>query len=690
MPFRSAAVASPVRQGMPEPRAKRAKREEAAAERVAILDAGAQYGKVIDRRVREMKVCSEIVPLDIPVAQLKQEGYSAVIISGGPGSASAANAPAYDPELFSCGLPVFGICYGMQMLNHHFGGTVEKKDQREDGQEEIQVEVDCPIFAGMDTRQRVLLTHGDSVDRVAPGFRVVARSGVLCAGIGCEDKKLFGVQFHPEVDLSDNGMQMMRNFLFGVCGLRGDFTPESREDQCIKLIREKVGESRVLCLVSGGVDSTVCCALLARALGPERVVAAHIDNGFMRLRESELVGESLKTLGVQLKVYNCETDFLGGTTEITDRKTQQRYRTRPLSETSAPEDKRRIIGDTFMHVSERIQRELGLDPDNTFLAQGTLRPDLIESASSMASGNADAIKTHHNDTELVRALREKGRVIEPLMDYHKDEVRELGMSLGLPRELVMRQPFPGPGLGVRLICATEPFVGDDFAQTSAMVQDIVSLERVPPERAEFRARVERAYGGDAARLHRSGLVAALLPFKTVGVQGDGRTYSYPCVLSGPAEPDWALLLEFARLIPKVCHCVNRVCFAFGGPAPGPYKSITPTLPCRAALDQLRAADDVVNRALIRADLTTKLSQVPVVSFPVDFSPTNGSATSKRSIAIRTFITNDFMTGVPAQPGTDYMPKQVLKDMVEAILKVEGISRVVYDLTSKPPGTTEWE
>jgi GMP synthase (glutamine-hydrolysing) len=674
---------------MSEPPAKRAKAE-ASVERVAILDAGAQYGKVIDRRVREMKVCSEIVPLEISVAQLKSDGYSAVIISGGPGSANAADAPAYDPELFSCGLPVFGICYGMQMINHHFKGTVETKDQREDGQEEIEVETDCPIFAGLSAKQRVLLTHGDSVDKVAPGFRTIARSGALCAGIGCDEKKLFGVQFHPEVDLSDNGMQMMRNFLFRVCGLRGDFTPASREEQCIKVIREKVGKSMVLCLVSGGVDSTVCCALLARALGPEKVVAAHIDNGFMRLKESELVGESLKTLGVQLKVYDCEEDFLSGTTEITDRKTQQRYRTKPLRETSAPEDKRRIIGDTFMHVSERIQKELGLDPNNTFLAQGTLRPDLIESASSMASGQADAIKTHHNDTELVRALREKGRVIEPLMDYHKDEVRELGMSLGLPRDLVMRQPFPGPGLGVRLICATEPFVGDDFQQTNTMVQDIVSLERVPEERADFKARVERAYGGDVSRLRGSGLTATLLPFKTVGVQGDGRTYSYPCVLSGPAEPDWAQLFEIARLIPKVCHNVNRVCFAFGGPAPGPYTTITPTLPCRATLDQLRAADDVVNRGLIRADLTTKLSQVPVVSFPVDFSPANGSATSKRSIAIRTFITNDFMTGVPAQPGTDFMPTQVLSEMVEAILKVEGISRVVYDLTSKPPGTTEWE
>merc|ERR1712048_192305 len=473
-------------------------------------------------------------------------------------------------------------------------------------------------------------------------------------------------------------------------GLQGKFTPASREEQCVQHIREKIGKAMVLCLVSGGVDSTVCCALLAKALGPEKVVAAHIDNGFMRMKESFLVGESLQTLGVKLKVYDCEEDFLSGVTDIKDAKTGTTYVTKPLRETTAPEEKRRIIGDTFMRVSERITKELGLNPDETFLAQGTLRPDLIESASSLVSSKADAIKTHHNDTELVRQLREKGRVIEPLMDYHKDEVRELGMSLGLPRDLVMRQPFPGPGLGVRLICASTPYVGDDFEQTLLAVQDIVSLEKVPAERTAFKEKVKRAYGGDVSQLYNSGLTATILPFKTVGVQGDGRTYSYPCVLSGPSTPDWPLLLEFARLIPKVCHKVNRVCYAFGGPAHGPYTSITPTFPGHEALDQLREADAVVNQALIKHDLTTKLSQVPVVSFPVDFSSNSASSSSKRSIAIRTFITNDFMTGVPAEPGTEYMPLAVLAEMVEGIEKVEGVSRVVYDLTSKPPGTTEWE
>eukprot|EP01063_Lacrimia_lanifica_P024232 TRINITY_DN32182_c0_g1_i1.p1 TRINITY_DN32182_c0_g1~~TRINITY_DN32182_c0_g1_i1.p1 ORF type:complete len:667 (+),score=341.87 TRINITY_DN32182_c0_g1_i1:72-2072(+) len=665
-------------------------------DKVAILDAGAQYGKVIDRRVREMKVFSEIVPLSTPVEKLKADGYTGVIISGGPGSVTAADAPAYDKTLFDSGLPVLGICYGMQMLNYHFGGTIEAKGGREDGQEAIDIKTDSLLFDGLAASEKVLLTHGDSVGKLAPKFRAIGMSpgGEIVAAIEKADQRLYGVQFHPEVDLSVNGKKMLENFLFKVCKFKGDFTPKSREESCIEEIRKFVGDGKVLSYVSGGVDSSVCTALLAKALGPEKVVAAHIDNGFMRKNESKVVEESLGVLGVKLHVFDCTDDFLDGTTECTDKKTKKRYTTDLLRNTTAPEEKRRIIGDTFMKVREKITNSLGLCPDKTFLAQGTLRPDLIESASSMASSKADAIKTHHNDTELVREMRAAGRVIEPLKDYHKDEVRELGMALGLPKELVMRQPFPGPGLGVRLICTDTPFVCDNFDNVNALVKEVVSIETASDATV---AKVKACFGNDITPLKNSGLAATILPFKTVGVQGDGRTYSYLCALSSleGQTPNWEVLMTFARVIPKVCHAVNRLCYVFGAPVEGPIKTITPTFPRKAELDQLREADDAVNKLLIKHDLTTILSQVPVVSFPIDFDAVSGAAKKAkkenvRSIAIRTFITNDFMTGVPAVPGNREMPVAVLQEIVEAVQKVPGISRVVYDLTSKPPGTTEWE
>ena len=637
------------------------------AEKVAILDAGAQYGKVIDRRVRELAVRSEIIPLSTPVAEIEAQGFNAIIISGGPGSVSASDAPEYDQKLFDTKLPILGICYGMQMLNHHYGGTVVAKAQREDGQEKISVETSCPLFAKLDATQEVLLTHGDSVEKVPSALKTVATSGHIVAALAHTSKQQFGLQFHPEVDLSVNGAAMLSNFLFGVSKLKGDFKPESREAACIAHIRSIVGPNqKVLSYVSGGVDSTVCTALLSKALGADRVVAAHIDNGFMRHEESSKVGEALQSLGVRLKVFDCTQDFLDGTTDIT-RKDKTRYTTGKLRNTTAPEEKRKIIGDTFMKVMHKITADLDLDPENTFLAQGTLRPDLIESASSMASSKADAIKTHHNDTELVRKMRSEGRVIEPLADYHKDEVRELGTMLGLPKDLVMRQPFPGPGLGVRLICTDTPFVCDNFDPVNELVRHIACLEEAPESVIQ---KVKASFGNDITPLLGAKLGAMILPFKTVGVQGDGRTYSYLCALSSDADPNWATLMLFAKLIPKVCHAINRVCFVFGKKVTGAIKVVTPTFPRPESLAQLREADAKCNKILIDNNLTRVLSQVPIVSFPIDFDAVGEvENTTKRSIAIRTFITNDFMTGVPAVPGNAEMPNSVLLDMVKEVSKV---------------------
>ncbi len=619
-------------------------------QRVAILDAGAQYGGLIDRTIRELGLRTVLLPIDTPAKQL--ETFAAIVISGGPKSVAEADAYHCDPDILNIGKPILGICYGLQLIAQMHGGSVDAAGIREDGPQDIEILQKSALFKGLAKKQRVLMTHGITVLKEPAGFQITARSGSLIAAIENEELRQYGVQFHPEVYQTECGKTIFKNFLLNIAELVPDYTPADQEHEAIAAIKSTVGDHDVVVFVSGGVDSTVVAALIGEAIPKSQIHAFHTDTGFMRLNESKKVVESLENAGIKVTLLDM-ADMFANATAVIDGKV-----TKPLKEVIDPQIKRQIIGDTFIKVREKILRDYNLT-DDSVLAQGSLRPDLIESGSELASTKAETIKTHHNDTEEVRKLRRSNRVIEPLQQLYKDQVRELGTRLGLPADIVDRHPFPGPGLAIRVICSEQPYRLMNHDAIQQQLDDFVT-----------------AKGFGDFQVH-------LLPVQTVGVQGDGRSYKYLAGITGPA--DWEKLSHLAALIPNYNQEINRLVYIFGGPVERDNLGITPTHLTKDVLDGLRLADDIVTATLRDQNLMSHISQLPVILFPVDFGKIG-----QRSIALRPFITPDFMTGLAALPNKD-IPEAVIMNLVAKLTsQVPGISRIVYDLSSKPPGTTEWE
>ena len=616
-------------------------------EKLAILDCGGQYTKVIDRRVRELGVKSDIFPINVKSEDLKD--YKSVILSGGPNNIGEAQRLNFDDKIFELGIPVLGICYGMQLMSDHFGGVVASDVKKEYGQCEVTIDLAAPIFDGLSEKEQVLMSHGDTVKVKPEGFEVIAKSGDAIAAIGDVQRKMYGFQFHPEVDLTENGMKMLENFIRKVAEYKEVYALEDRIQTSIKMIQEKVGDKKIICLVSGGVDSAVTAALLVKALPAENIYAIHIDSGFMRKNESDIVCENLKELGMKNLIRENAKDYFMNTIVETEEGPIG-----PLVDTVDPEKKRRIIGEIFIQIANQVIERLGLDKENTFIAQGTLRPYLIESGNPDISGFAHKIKTHHNDVEIVRQARKKGLIVETNADWHKDEVRRVARKLGLDEAIASRQPFPGPGLAIRLICHDK---NEEVEVTNEEVAKLNEILGQTPEKG------------------------FILPIKSVGVQGDARSYRNLCLMAGrKTDFDWKEVTTNAKEITDRINSINRVGYILN------KSEINDEIKCfnmrieDENVELLRELDYIVTTTLENA----KVNQTFAVLIPIGI-------TKKYSVAIRTFVTNDFMTGRPGEIGKEVEKADIEKIVNEIDSKFgDKIEFVIYDVTSKPPATTEWQ
>ena len=602
--------------------------------KIAVVDFGGQYAHLIATKVRRLGVLAEIRQPEDPPAAFA--GYRGLILSGSPSLSSHGEDSDYTREIYDLDVPILGFCFGHQEIAKQYGGEVVHGG-REWGRAELEIARPHPLFAGLGAVEPVWMSHFDSVTGVGPGFEELGHTRLTAnqpehryAAIGSDALRRYGFQFHPEVDDTPRGGEMIANFVLGICGCTPSWNMERYVEDEVARLRAEVGGRSVFLLASGGVDSTVAAKLLALALGPERLRLLHIDNGLMRKDESREVLALLDALGLGARVefVDASAEFLAALAGVVE-----------------PERKRRAIGDTFVALFEREARRLGIEEH--LLAQGTIYPDTIETGGTVRS---DTIKTHHNRVPVIAEMIAAGRVVEPLAELYKVEVRELGERLGLPRELVWRHPFPGPGLGVRLLCSTGA-----------------------EERSHF-AELEPALAALAAR---RGLAARALPIRSVGVKADLRSYEHPVMLFG--EAPWEALLTAAGAIYKEVPHVNRCLAWLGEGRPERFAPLAATV-TRERLELLREADARVMEGLRRHGLYDAIWQCPTVAVPLAVD-----GRGRELVIVRPVRSERAMTATPGE-----LPAALVAELREAILALPGVSGLALDLTTKPPGTIEWE
>jgi GMP synthase (glutamine-hydrolysing) len=510
-----------------------------ATQTIVILDFGSQYTQLIARRIRELNVFSVVLPCTAPLSKIQALQPLGVILSGGPSSVYDADAPAADPKLLELGVPILGICYGLHFIVHHLGGKVLSADGREYGHAEVTIEDSAsPLFAGLPKTIAVWMSHGDEVAELPAGFRRIAVSANALAGIANDERRIWAVQFHPEVHHTPLGPQLIKNFVFNLCGAAGDWTPARFIESTVASIREQVGKGQVICGLSGGVDSSVAAVLVHRAIGSQ-LTCIFVNNGVLRKNEFASVQKNLRDkLGLKIVAVDASERFLTKLAGVTE-----------------PEKKRKIIGGEFIAVFDDEAKRIAAESGGVdWLVQGTLYPDVIESSS--VKGPSQTIKSHHNVGGLPAHMKLK--LIEPLRDLFKDEVRRIGRDLGIQEEVLGRQPFPGPGLAVRI------------------------LGEVTPERVELLQNADEIVIDEikSAGLYNSiwQSFAVLLPVMSVGVMGDQRTYAYTCAVRAVHSEDgmtadwvelpYEVLKRISVRIVNEVRGINRVVYDITSKPPG--------------------------------------------------------------------------------------------------------------------------
>jgi GMP synthase (glutamine-hydrolysing) len=581
---------------------------------ITVLDTGGQYTHLIARKVRELGVYADVQPSETPVAQLRSR--KGIIISGGPASVYEPGSPDIDPNILTSGVPVLGICYGHQLLAHHLGGKVQKGDRGEYGVAHLTVALPDALWTGVENSQ-IWMNHRDTVASAPPGFHVTAStrtSGI--AAMSDPQRKLFGLQFHPEVVHTNAGTRILENFVFDVCGATRDWNISQRIPVVEEQIRAVVKDRNVFFFVSGGVDSTVAYTLCLRALGRDRVYGIYVDTGLMRKGETEFVNRAFEELGAKnFLIDYAEGEFLAALKGIED-----------------PEQKRRAIGEQFVRVQQRILATRHFLDGHWILGQGTIYPDTIESGGT---AKADIIKTHHNRVAGIQTLIDRGLIVEPLTSFYKDEVREIGAELDVPEKILSRHPFPGPGLAIRCLCSSQEA---SLTETSD---------------------------------------GFLLPLRSVGVQGDCR--SYRSVLALPEKPTLDDIRTTAPALTNSRFDVNRVVALCGSNVPLASLRIFEASITKERLDLLREADAIVRAFCLETRFEEQVWQFPVVLLPV------GTGEARESIALRPINSVDGMTADAV-----LMDSGMLERLTRKLLDLPEIAAVLYDLTHKPPGTIEWE